>query len=247
METPTYIALSRQMGLRRHMDIVANNIANMNTPAYKAERLIFVEYLQNDKTASNKDELSFVQDIGTMRDTSEGPLIKTDNPFDLAISGEGYFTIETPLGNRYTRHGRFQLDAENRMVTGQGNPVLDDGNQQITIAPGSGRVSISTDGTVSTNDGVIAKLGLVKFADEQQLKRGANNLYNTPDDQPPQPVDKPRIMQGMLEESNVQAVTELTRMIDVLRTHQSIGRAIEQEHDRQMKAINKLARLMQVA
>lgn len=243
METPTYIALSRQLGLRRHMDIVANNIANMNTPAFKGERLIFVEYLQKPSGPSTRrDEQSFVQDIGTMRDTSEGPLVKTDNPFDLAISGEGFFTVETPLGPRYTRHGRFQLDAENRLVTGQGYPVLNSGGSAISIPRGSGRVSVGTDGTVSSGNGVIAQLGLVKFADEQQLRRGANNLYVAPDEQRPEQIETPRIMQGMLEESNVEAITELTRMIDIMRTYQSIGKAIEQEHERQLKAINRVAR-----
>lgn len=239
METPTYIALSRQLGLRRNMDIIANNMANMNTPAYKAERLIFIEHLQKP---TNDDKQSFAQDIGTMRDTSEGPLVKTDNPFDLAVSGEGYFTVETPLGNRYTRHGRFQLDAENKLVTGQGNPVLDSGGSEINIPANSGRVEISGDGTLSTDAGPIAKLGLVKFEDEQQLRRSANNLYIAPEDQEPQEVEKPKIAQGMLEESNVQAISELSRMIKIHRSHQSLGRAIQQEHERQVKAINRISR-----
>jgi len=244
METPTYIALSRQLGLRRQMDIVANNLANMNTPSFKGERLIFVEYLQQP---TRKDPQSFVQDLGTLRDTAEGPLAKTDNPFDLAVSGDGYFTVETPLGNRYTRHGRFQLDADNRLVTGQGHPVLDSGGGEITIPRGSGRITVSTDGTLSTDTGIVARLGLVKFADEQQLQRGANNQYSAPEDQRPEAVEKPRIMQGMLEESNVQAVTELTHMIEIMRTYQGIGKAIEQEHERQLKAINRVARRSQAA
>jgi flagellar basal-body rod protein FlgF len=239
METPTYIAISAQLGLRTNMDIIANNMANMNTPAFKAERLIFIEHLQK---STNGDQQSFVQDIGTMRDTSEGPLVKTDNPFDLAISGEGYFTIETPLGNRYTRHGRFQLDAESRLVTGQGNAVLDSAGSAINIPADGGRVEVSGDGTLSTSNGTIAKFGLVKFEDEQQLRRSANNLYIAADDQAPQDVENPKIAQGMLEESNVQAISELTSMIKVHRSHQSLGRAIQQEHERQMKAISRISR-----
>lgn len=239
METPTYIALSRQLGLRRNMDIIANNMANMNTPAYKAERLIFIEHLQKP---TNDDKQSFAQDIGTVRDTTEGPLVKTDNPFDLAISGEGYFTIETPLGNRYTRHGRFQLDAENKLVTGQGNPVLDAGGNQVNIPVNIGRVEISGDGTISSDAGPIAQLGLVKFENEQLLQRSANNLYIAPDDVQPEEVEKPKIAQGMLEESNVQAISQLSEMIKVHRSHQSLGRAIQQEHERQMKAINRISR-----
>ena len=239
METPTYIALSSQIGLRRNMDIIANNIANMNTPAYKAERLIFIEYVQK---STNDDKQSFAQDIGTKRDTSEGPLVKTDNPFDVAISGDGYFTIETPLGDRYTRHGRFQLDAESRLVNGQGNPVLDSNGSEINIPGNAGRVEISGDGTLSTDAGSIAKLGLVKFEDEQQLQRSANNLYIAADDQEPQEVENPKIAQGMLEESNVQAILELGAMIKVHRSHQSLGKAIQQEHERQMKAIDRISR-----
>ena len=239
METPTYIAISSQISLRTNMDIIANNMANMNTPAFKAERLIFVEHLKKSTTS---EQVSFVQDIGTMRDTSEGPLVKTDNPFDLAISGEGYFTIETPLGNRYTRHGRFQLDAESRLVTGQGNPVLDNGGSEINIPVGGGRIEVSGDGTLSSNAGPIAKFGLVKFEDEQQLRRAANNLYIAPDNQEPQDVEDTKIAQGMLEESNVQAISELNAMIKVHRSHQSLGRAIQQEHERQMKAITRISR-----
>jgi flagellar basal-body rod protein FlgF len=239
METPTYIAISSQLALRTNMDIIANNMANMNTPAFKAERLIFIEHL---KQPTPNDKQSFVQDIGTMRDISEGPLQKTDNPFDLAISGEGYFTIETPLGNRYTRHGRFQLDAESRLVTGQGNPVLDNGGSVINIPAGGGRVEVSGDGTLSTSAGPIAKFGLVKFEDEQRLNRSANNLYIATDGQEPQDVENPKIAQGMLEESNVQAISELNAMIKVHRSHQSLGRAIQQEHERQMKAITRISR-----
>jgi len=239
METPTYIALSRQLGLRRNMDIIANNLANMNTPAFKAERLIFIEHLTK---STNDDQQSFAQDIGTMRDNSEGPLVKTENPFDLAISGEGYFTIETPLGNRYTRHGRFQLDAESRLVTGQGNPVLDSGGSAINIPANGGRVEVSGDGTLSADSGPIAKFGLVKFENDQQLRRSANNLYIASDDQVPQDVENPKIAQGMLEESNVQAISELTMMIKIHRSHQSLGRAIQQEHDRQIKAISRISR-----
>ena len=239
METTGYIALSRQLGLRRNMDIIANNMANMNTPAYKAERLIFVEHLQKPTI---DDRQSFAQDIGTMRDTSAGPLVKTDNPFDLAISGDGYFTIETALGDRYTRHGRFQLDAESKLVTGQGNPVLDSSGSEIVIPANAGRVEISGDGTVSTDAGRIAKLGLVKFEDEQQLRRSENNLYIARDDQEPQEVEDPKIAQGMLEESNVQAILELGEMIKVHRLHQSLGKAMQQEHERQMKAISRISR-----
>ncbi len=249
METPIYIALSRQLALRRQLDIVANNIANVSTPAYKAERIVFVEYLA--KPARN-EKISMVQDIGTARDLREGPLTKTDNPFDLAISGKGYFVIDTPLGERYTRHGRFQLDAQGQLVTSQGYPVLSTGGQPITIPVNAGKVTIAPDGTITVGNSdffiadstQIDRIAVVTFNDEQALRRNANNLYSA-QGQEPQPVDTPRVVQGMLEESNVQAIIEITRMIEVLRSHQSTARFVQAEHDRAMRAINRLTRRSQ--
>lgn len=237
METTSYIALSRQMVLRREMDIVANNIANANTPAYKGERMVFREYLAQ---ANRGEKLSFVQDIGLARDFREGPMTKTDNPFDLAINGEGYFIIDTPLGERYTRHGRFQIDANGQLVTGQGYPVRGEAGP-INVPFDQGEINIASDGTLSTADGTFANLAIVTFEDQQALKRAANNLYIA-DEEEPAPVEQPHVVQGMLEDSNVEPVLELTRMMTVMREYQSVGKFIQQEHDRQKKAIERLGR-----
>ncbi len=109
METTTLIALSRQGGLRRQLDVVANNIANMNTTGFKGERMMFVEHLVKSQESGKLlgTKLSFARDIATMLDVSEGPMETTGNPLDLAITGEGYFVIQTENGERYTRNGRF--------------------------------------------------------------------------------------------------------------------------------------------
>lgn len=113
MESPWLISLSHQVALKREMDAVANNMANMNTPAYKAERMMFAEYLVRPQ----KDApLSFVQDKGMMRDLRDGPLTNTGNPLDLALTGDGYFMVDTENGQRYTRSGRFQLDADGQIT-----------------------------------------------------------------------------------------------------------------------------------
>ena len=241
MENAGYIALSRQLSLRRELDVVANNMANMNTPAYKAERMVFVEYLAQP---TQQDKLSFVQDYGLARDTSEGPLTPTDNPLDVAISGSGYFTVETPLGPRYTRHGRFEIDTENRLVTGEGHPVLSTAGAPIVIPRDSGEITISSDGTVSattpTTARQLGRIGVVTFQNEQDMKRNANSLYST--DEPPQPAERAKLAQGMLEQSNVQPILETTRMIEVLRQYQSAGRFLQSEHERGMRAIDRLAR-----
>ena len=243
MENTTYVALNRQLALRRQMEIVANNMANVNTPAFKSEKLIFVKHLVNENNKNNADKLTFPLDLGTMRDTSEGPLLKTDNPLDLAISGDGYFKIETPLGERYTRHGRFQLDAENQISTGQGDLLLGDGGNAIKI-PINAKIEINPDGTISTEAGIIGKISLVKFdaEDEQKLRRAANNLYVGPEDIETKNVDKPNIVQGMLEQSNVNTIEQFTEMIRVHRSNSSMDRSIKQEHERVMKMISRLGR-----
>ncbi|MBL9034438.1 MAG: flagellar hook-basal body complex protein, partial [Rhodospirillaceae bacterium] len=117
METPIYIALSRQMVLRNQMDVVANNIANASTPGFKAEMMLLTEV---ELPAERGTELSYVQDFATARDFSAGPLRATGNDLDLAIQGDGFFSVQTPDGVRYTRVGRFQLDANGTLITSQG-------------------------------------------------------------------------------------------------------------------------------
>ena len=126
MENTLFVALSRQVTLRRQMDVVANNIANMNTTGFKGEKMMFVEHLVRSKSDENKlgDTLNYVRDIATVRDTTKGNISQTGNPLDLAITKEGYFAIETATGEQYTRNGRFQLDATGQLVNQSGHSVL---------------------------------------------------------------------------------------------------------------------------
>ena len=235
MESPSVIALSRQLTLRRELDAIANNVANVNTPSFKGERMMFVEHLVEPQ----KDTpMSFVRDFGMVRDLNEGPLTKTENPLDLAIIGEAYFTVQTENGPRYTRAGRFQLDANRQIANQQGLPVLGDGGQGITVPPDSGKVTVSSDGTVSAGDAVLGKIGLVKFENPLEMKREGNNLFKA--EEPPQPADDARIVQGSLEESNVNAVLEMTRMIQVHRTYTSNQRLLTDEHERMRRAISRI-------
>ena len=230
MENTSYIAMSRQAALRRSMDIVANNIANANTPAFKAERMMFQEYLAKP---TKDDKLSFVEDVGTARDLSSGPLTTT-----------GYFVVDSPLGERYTRHGRFQLDANGQLVTGTGYPVQGQAGP-INIPEDGGRISIAGDGTISNDEGILGKLQVVTFEDEQKLRKAANGLFIADPDVDPQQVAQPSMMQGMIEGSNVQAVLELTRMMDINRAHESVAKLIQREDDRIKDMIDKLGRAPQ--
>jgi flagellar basal-body rod protein FlgF len=235
METPWLISLSHQVALKREMDAIANNIANVNTPAYKAERMMFTEYLVRPQ----KDApLSFVQDMGMMRDLRDGPLTKTDNPLDLALTGDGYFTIQTENGERYSRSGRFQLDADGQITNQLGHPVLSAAGQPIVIPPGTANISIAPDGTVSAGTEVVGAIGVVAFDNPRAMRREANNLYAA--GAPPLPAERTRVLQGMLEQSNVNAIQEVTNMIEVHRAYAANQRVLQDEHERIRRAIGQI-------
>ncbi|MBI3451775.1 MAG: flagellar hook-basal body complex protein [Rhodospirillales bacterium] len=186
--------------------------------------------------------VSFVEEIGTLRDTSSGSLRQTGNPLDLAINGPGYFVVEGATGPRYTRDGHFRTDANGRLITNEGLAVLDESSRPITIRPGETRIEITRSGRVMTESGEAGRIRLVGFTNEQSLRKIGTGLYAS--DADPIPADpKTDIRQGMVEDSNVQPVVEMTRMIEVLRRYQSAQRMIENEDERARRAIEKLTRV----
>jgi flagellar basal-body rod protein FlgF len=236
MQNGTDIALSGQMALMRQMDVIANNLANASTPAFKGEEMLFSQYMVAPPHSS---PLAFVQDAGTVRNLSQGQLNKTDNPLDLAISGEGYFALQTPLGTRYTRNGHFQLDSQGEIVNDQGYPLLAVGGQPLVVPAGTHGLTIATDGTVSVGQqGVIGTVELVDFASPQMVTPAANGLWVT--DQQPQPASA-TVQQGMLEESNVQPIVELTRLLSVSRQVGMVKNFLDEEDQRRSNAIDKLS------
>ena len=242
METTSSIALSRQVVLRREMNVVANNIANMNTNGFKGEKMLFVDHLVRSKSDEHVlgEKLAFVRDIATVRDTSEGHLISTSNPLDLAISGEGYFAIETDIGERYTRNGRFQLDQAGQLVTKSGEPVLSDTGAPFFFGPTDREITINVDGTISTENGPLGKLRVVRFEDDLALNQESNLQFAADPDNPPIDAESYMVNQGMLESSNVQPIIELTRMIEVNRSYDSVKKFIDKEDERQRTMIRKL-------
>ncbi|HIJ64222.1 MAG TPA: flagellar basal-body rod protein FlgF [Rhodospirillaceae bacterium] len=245
MENTTYISLSSQTALWRDMEVVANNMANANTPAYKTEEPMFREFMVKAKSDASPfgRKLSFVHDAGLLRDTREGPLTDTGNSFDLAISGDGYFTLDTPAGPRYTREGHFRLDETGMLVSASGYPVMQQNDQPIIIAPNETQVNIASDGSISTENGNIGKVKLVKFDNEQELHKAGNGTYQTSADA--NPVEKPNIVQGMLEQSNVQPIVQMTKMMQILRTYEGVQNMLMNEHDRQLKAMPILSQSQQ--
>jgi len=243
VDNTTYIALSSQMALRRQLEVVANNMANQSTPGFKAERILFREYLQN---AGSSDPMSFVQDVASYRDLAEGPIVTTGADLDIAIAGRGYLTVDTPDGPRYTRSGSLSLDGQGRIVTNQGYPVLSNGGSPIVLPNNAAQIAIAEDGTVSVRgqdskiNARIDRLGIVDFDDERQLRNTSDGLLTT--DQAPRPTEKARVIQGALEQANVQGVREMTDMIEILRTYQSVQKAIESEAERRRNALQQLSK-----
>lgn len=240
MENPGYVALSRQMVLKRQMDVVANNLANVTTPGFRAESMVFVEHLDRLRHSGPRDKVSFVQDIATVHDLRPGPLTTTGNVLDLAIRGDGYFAVETPEGERFTRAGHFALDADGQVVTTAGYPVLGDNGTPIVIPPESGQIVIADDGTISTDQGTVALLRLVRFENQQALKRQENGFYDA-GPQIAEPAEDSDVQQGTLESSNVMGVVEMTKMMATVRSYQTAATLTNEEHERQRRAITALA------
>ncbi len=245
MENPAYIVLSRQTGLRSQMAVIANNLANMNTPGYRGEQLLFNEYLSpkasNPGLRGDGARVSFVGLGGTLTDTREGPLETTGNQLDFAIQGDGYFVVQTPDGPRYTRDGHFSTDAQGRLVTREGLSVLDSANRPLTVPPGASSIEVTGTGQLSSDKGSIGTLQVVKFANEVSLQKVGTNMFQT--DSAAQPVDgTTKIQQGMVEGSNVQPIVEISKMVELQRAYEAAAQMINNEHDRGLKAIEVLTK-----
>jgi len=223
------------------MAVVANNIANMNTTGFKGEKMMFIEHLVKTRTNDGigREQIAFVRDVATARDASEGPISTTGNPLDVAIRGDGYLVIESGDGPRYTRNGHLRLDETGQLVTQSGDPVLSAGDQPFFFAPEDTDITISRDGNISTNNGELGKLKVVKFENDQNLRQVAGGMFATAKE--PEEVERPEIMQGMLEGSNVLPIIEMTRMIEVSRAYAASGSFIEREDKRINTMIGEVA------
>ena len=240
MQNTSYIALSRQAALSRHMDAIANNMANANTVGYKGEKMMFAQYLVRSPSEQNRlgDKIAFVHDVGLVRDTRQGSLTHTNDPLDVALNGDGYMVVDTPAGQRYTRAGHFRMDETGMLVTPDGYPVLQQGDQPIVFAPNETRIEIGNTGQISTENGAIGRLKVVRFENPQQLENIGGGLYATTAQS--EDVARPDVVQGAVEESNVQPIQEMTDMITVQRNYEAVTRVLENEQDRQLKAFQVL-------
>jgi flagellar basal-body rod protein FlgF len=250
MENTLLVGLSRQMTLERQMDVVANNVANVNTNGFKADRSLFQEFLKSgaheDNFVGRDRRVSYVAEGSGFHDFTQGPTEQTKNPLDVAIDGGGFLVVQTPGGERYTRDGGLQINNQGQLVTAAGNPVLGTSGP-IVFQPTDHDVSIASDGNITVLEGVNridsvrGKLRLVSFAQAQKLLKEGSNLYSADAGTTAQPDTASRLQQGFIEKSNVNSVTEMSRMIEVTRTYTQIATLLQQQSDLHKSAIEKLA------
>ncbi len=243
MENAQLISLSRQIALQRQMDVVANNIANINTTGFKAETMLYEEFVMpvaRDKDFALLDQqLSFTQDWATIHDLAPGSIVQTGNPLDVALSGEGFLAVQTPEGERWTKSGALQINAEGTLVDFDGHPVMGDGGE-ITFDAGETDIMIDSTGAISSSAGAKGRLRVVEFDNPQELARAGDNLFSGGE---PQAAVETRVVQGAIEKSNVSGVGEMTEMIRVQRAYQSIASMVQRQDEIRRTAIQKLGSL----
>ncbi len=238
MSNSIYTALSKQAGLMKELNSIANNIANASTAGYQREGYLFSEYVQ--RLEQGDRSLSQTNVAGRFFDATPGSITRTGAPFDIAIEGDGYFLIETPRGERLTRQGSFLMDAEGQLVTLDGNRVLGDGGSPVALPVGATNITIAQDGTIAADGAPVGKLGLVT-APQTVLAREGDNLFRADEDY--QPVEFPKLRQGFIEESNVNAVIEVSRLIEVQRAYELNQQLMQDENERIKKTVDAMRKL----
>ncbi|MCA0399651.1 MAG: flagellar basal-body rod protein FlgF [Proteobacteria bacterium] len=242
MENVLLVALSRQMALRRELDVIANNVANVQTNGFKRRmsdsREFQMPVASDDTFKRGQDRrVSFVVDRGTPLDASIGKLEPTQNPMDIAINGDAFFVVQTANGERYTRNGALMLNARGDLVNSDGHAMI---GEQGAFAFGSEErdIRIASDGTVSSSNGTRGKLRMVRFQSPQVLQNAGANLFTA--NNPGEPALQARVQAGFVERSNVSPVVEMSRMIEVTRQYQNIANMMARTDETRRTAIQKL-------
>ncbi|GHA89422.1 flagellar basal-body rod protein FlgF [Algimonas arctica] len=241
MDNAVYTMLTRQSGLMREFSTVANNVANMGTTGFKAEHGVFSEYIRQIEAGTSSPDGATSLSMGRLgahaTDLTDGGLKSTGGELDMALTGEGFFKVQTPNGERLTRAGHFMLNADRILVNPQGHAVLGTGGGEIAIPQEAASIQVSRDGTISSDGVELGRVG-VFTADTETLQREGNNLWTGENIQN---VDVPNIASGFLEESNVNPVLEMARMIEVQR-HYDAGQALLDIEDERIRSVARTLR-----
>lgn len=236
MDNAIYSTLSRQSGLMREMQVVSHNIANLGTAGFRREGVVFSEHVERLDVGPS---LSMAYASGRQVDLSEGTLSQTGGSFDFAIRGQGFFLVETPQGQRLTRAGNFTPNAAGELVNPDGHRLLDAGAAPVFVPPDAGRVTLGQDGTLSAGGRPLAQIGLWQPTDPLALRHEAGTLF---DGGVLEPAEGATLLQGFVEESNVEPVTEIARMIEVQRAYEQGQAFLAREDERVRGVIQTLGR-----
>jgi len=248
MSDGIYTALSGSIARAHEVDLIANNLANANTPGYKRDLGTFQEYLTEarrpeavvDPGARPEGSQSLVELDGIYTDYRQGSLQRTSRPLDLALDGPGFFEVSTPAGVRYTRQGNFTLDATGRLVTANGFPVVSAGSSsEIRLARLPMR--IAEDGNIWQDGKAVARVSVREFAEPQRLEKSGNSYYRDTGAKPMPDAPRTRLVQGFIEGSNVNPVSEMTRLIEATRAYESHLQAIRTYQEIEGRAASGIA------
>jgi len=251
MENALLVGLSRQMVLNHELDVIANNIANIDTTGFKSDNATFSQYLMPHASDGNfagaGKRISYVQDGGGWVDMAQGPIQHTGDPLDVAIDGPGYLTVQTARGQRYTRNGALSINGSGQLVTSDGDAVIGQSGP-ITFQPTDHGVIISKTGIVTVREGSSAneaqrgQLQLVNFDNPRQLQKDGGSTFVAPAgvNSNPAPANT-YLLQGSIEKSNVNGVREMTHLIEVTRSYTDIANILQQQSDERRNALTTLS------
>ncbi|MDX8352871.1 flagellar hook-basal body complex protein [Cognatiyoonia sp. IB215182] len=232
MDNASYTTLTRQSGLMREMQVIANNIANASTTGFRAEEVMFAEHVKGLGPGTRSLSMA----TANVRDTvmSQGTLAQTGGTFDLAIEGEGFFLVETPQGQRLTRAGAFGPNENGDLVTPDGYAVLDPGGAPVFVPQGLGAIGIAPDGTISAGGQPVGQIGMVNPIDPNQMVRESGVLFDAQGGF--EPALDGRMLQGFLEASNVNPILQISRMIEVQRAYE-LGQSFLDKEDERIRSV----------
>ena len=236
MDAAGYTTLTRQSGLMRQMEVIAQNIANASTTGFRREGVIFSEHVARLDDAPS---LSMARGNTRHTDLSQAGVTQTGGTFDLAIEGEGFFLVQTPQGERLTRAGGFATDAGGYLVTPDGFQLLDAGGAPVFVPPDARSVAIAADGSLSADGAPLTQIGLWQPSDPISLRHQAGTLLSADG---VEPAEGGQILQGALEDSNVDPLTEIARMIQVQRAYELGQTFLDREDDRIRSVVSTLGR-----
>jgi flagellar basal-body rod protein FlgF len=242
MDNSFMVGLSAQRMLQDRMDTTANNLANLTTAGFKAEALVMRKLSEKPAMASDiPNEIDFVDAWQLQRDFSTGPMEQTGNPLDMAIEGEGFFVVQTPKGEAYTRDGRFMLSPAGQIVTSSGELVMGSGGP-ISVDPSGGPLSVTREGTIEQDGAQIGTIRTVAFDTPGALEKTGGNLWRATGETPRAPVNS-HVSSGFVEGSNVNAVVQLTDMIEISRAYAAVSNMISTQDELRGASIEKLSRV----